>query len=119
MPNLPLDRILRGDSLKVLQRLPSESIDCVVTSPPYWALRDYGVKGQLGLEPTLDGYLGNLCTVFDEVRRVLKPSGTCWVNMGDTYSSPMKGGGGSSDTSKGLSDRLKRRAGFGPVRLKT
>ena len=51
MRNLPLDRIIRGDAFKVLQRLPSESIDCVVTSPPYWALRDYGVKGQLGLEP--------------------------------------------------------------------
>jgi DNA modification methylase len=119
MPNLPLDRIVRGDSLKILQRLPSESIDCVVTSPPYWALRDYGVEGQVGLEPTFHEYLDKLCAVFDEVRRVLKPGGTCWVNMGDTYSSPMKGGGGTGNRGEGVYDRLKRRAGFGPVKLKT
>lgn len=117
MPNLPLDRIIRGDALKVLQRLPSESIDCVVTSPPYWALRDYGVKGQLGLEPTFHEYLDKLCAVFDEVRRILKPSGTCWVNMGDTYASPMKGGG-MGNGGDGLYDRLKRRAGFSRVKLR-
>src|SRR5947209_6891825 len=119
MPYLPLDRILCGDALKVIQRLPSDSIDCVITSPPYWALRDYGVKGQLGLEPSFHDYLDKLCEVFDEVRRVLKPDGTCWVNMGDTYSSPMKGGGGTGQTGDGVYDRLKRRAGFGPVKLKT
>jgi DNA modification methylase len=119
MPHLPLDRILRGDSLKALQRLPTGSIDCVVTSPPYWALRDYGVKGQLGLEPTFHEYLDKLCAVFDEVRRVLNPTGTCWVNMGDTYSSPMKGGGGTGDMGDGVYARLKQRAGFGSVKLKT
>jgi DNA modification methylase len=119
MPDLPLDHILRGDSLKVLQRLPAESVDCIVTSPPYWALRDYGVKGQLGLEPTFHEYLDKLCAVFDEVRRVLKPQGTCWVNMGDTYSSPMKGGGGAGEVGDGIFARLKQRAGFGSVKLKT
>jgi|ERR1051326_1176626 DNA modification methylase len=119
MPHLPLDRILRGDALKVLQRLPSESIDCVVTSPPYWALRDYGVKGQLGLESTFHEYMDKLCAVFDEVRRVLKPAGTCWVNMGDTYSSSMKGGGSLNVRGDGLYDRLRQRAGFDPVKLKT
>jgi DNA modification methylase len=119
MLHLPLDRIICGDVLKVLKRLPSESIDCVVTSPPYWALRDYGVEGQLGLEPTLYEYLDRLCAVFDEVRRILKHSGTCWVNMGDTYSSPMKGGDGTSHTGKGIYDRLKWRAGFGPLKLQT
>ncbi|HZS45834.1 MAG TPA: site-specific DNA-methyltransferase [Blastocatellia bacterium] len=59
----------------------------MVTSPPYWRLRDYGVAGQLGLEPTFEEYIENLCKVFDEIRRVLKPSGTCWVNLGDTYAS--------------------------------
>lgn len=85
MLNLPLDRIIRGDALKVLQRLPEESIDCVLTSPPYWSLRDYGVKGQLGLEESPEEYIERLCLIFDEVRRVLKPTGTCWVVLGDAY----------------------------------
>lgn len=112
MPHLPLDRILCGDALKVLRPLPSESVDCAVTSPPYWALRDYGVKGQLGFEMTIGEYLTKLLSVFDEVRRVLKPEGTCWVNMGDTYSSPMKGGGGNGKIGDGVYARLKRRASF-------
>lgn len=78
-------KILQGDALEVLKTLESESVDCVVTSPPYWALRDYGVAGQLGLEPTFMEYIQNLCNIFDEVKRVLKLTGTCWVNIGDTY----------------------------------
>src|SRR5437870_4074203 len=85
MLDLPLDRIIRGDALKILQWLPAESIDCVVTSPPYWSLRDYGVMRQIGLEASPEQYTERLCRVFDEVRRVLKPSGTCWVNLGDAY----------------------------------
>ncbi len=81
------NKILQGDSLEVLKTLPSESVDCVITSPPYWALRDYGVEGQLGLEPTFQEYITKLCDMFDEVKRVLKKEGTCWVNLGDTYSS--------------------------------
>lgn len=81
-----LNRIVCGDAFHILKQLPSDSIDCVVTSPPYWALRDYGVTEQLGLEPTLQDYLERLCSVFDEVKRVLKPAGTCWINLGDTYS---------------------------------
>ena len=77
--------VICGDALKVLQSMESESIDCVVTSPPYWALRDYGVEGQLGLEPTFQEYITKLCNIFDEVRRVLKKTGTCWVNLGDSY----------------------------------
>jgi DNA modification methylase len=80
-----LNRIIGGDSLKVLKTIPSESVDCVVTSPPYWTLRDYQVQGQIGLEPTIEEYLEKLLAVFAEMRRVLKPSGTCWVNFGDTY----------------------------------
>jgi DNA modification methylase len=80
-----LNRIICGDTLKVLRRLPAESVDCVVTSPPYWSLRDYGVEGQIGLEESPEHYIERLCAVFDEVRRVLKPSGTCWVNLGDAY----------------------------------
>lgn len=69
-----------------MKQIPRESIDCMVTSPPYWALRDYGVRGQTGLELDVEEYIERLCGVFDEVKRVLKASGTCWVNLGDTYS---------------------------------
>jgi DNA modification methylase len=81
-----VDKILEGDAVSVLKTLPSEFIDCCITSPPYWGLRDYDVEGQLGLEPDFRDYIENLCNVFDEVKRVLKPDGTCWVNLGDTYS---------------------------------
>ncbi len=77
--------IYNGDTLEVLKTFPDASIDCVVTSPPYWGLRDYGIEGQLGLEPTFQEYLEKLWVMFDEVYRVLKPAGTCWVNLGDTY----------------------------------
>lgn len=82
---MELNKIIQGDSLEVLKTLPNESVDCAITSPPYWALRDYGVEGQLGLEPTFQEYITKLCDIFDEVKRVLKKEGTCWVNLGDTY----------------------------------
>ena len=74
-----------GDCLEVMRGMPSDSVDCVVTSPPYWGLRDYGAEGQLGLERTPEEYVANMVNVFREVRRVLKPSGTCWLNLGDSY----------------------------------
>lgn len=77
--------IYNEDSLTGLQRLPDECIDCVITSPPYWGLRDYGVPGQLGLESTIAEYISNMTEVFREVRRVLKGTGTLWLNMGDSY----------------------------------
>ena len=77
--------ISQGDALTVLKGMKSESVNCVVTSPPYWALRDYGVEGQLGLESTFKEYISKLCDIFDEVKRVLRKDGTCWVNLGDTY----------------------------------
>ena len=79
------NRILHGDALTKLKEIPEKSINMCMTSPPYWALRDYGVDGQLGLEPTFDKYISNLCDIFDEVKRVLRDDGTCWVNLGDTY----------------------------------
>jgi len=69
----------------MLATLPDNHFDCVVTSPPYWGLRDYGVEGQIGLEPTLAEHLDVMVRVFAEVHRVLKPTGTCWVNYGDCY----------------------------------
>ena len=86
-----LNTIQHGECLELLRQLPDESIDCCVTSPPYWNLRDFGVEGQLGMEETFHEYIENLCTIFNEVRRVLKPEGTCWVNMGDTYSGTKQG----------------------------
>ncbi|MDQ1251060.1 MAG: hypothetical protein QG646_129, partial [Euryarchaeota archaeon] len=132
--NKLVNRIINGDALEVLKEFPSNFIDCVVTSPPYWLLRDYGIgpviwdgdpncshkfntvhrlhspqgnqgqamnnhpngqsnfclncgawRGQLGLEPTLDLYIKHLCNIFDEIYRVLKDTGSCWVNLGDTY----------------------------------
>ena len=77
--------IICGDCLNVLKSLPDNSIDCCVTSPPYYALRDYGCDGQIGLEETPEKYIERLCDVFSEVRRVLTPQGTLWLNIGDSY----------------------------------
>lgn len=74
-----------GDCLELARSLESDSVDCIVTSPPYWGLRDYGTPDAWGLEPTLAEYLARLGSLFEELRRALKPSGTCWVNMGDSY----------------------------------
>jgi len=77
--------ILVGDVLDRLREIPDESIHCVVTSPPYWGLRDYGVAGQIGLEATPELFVARMVEVFREVRRVLRSDGTCWVNLGDSY----------------------------------
>jgi DNA modification methylase len=82
-----LNKILMGSSLEVLRELPDSSIHCCVTSPPYWGLRDYGVEGQLGLEKTPEEYVQKMVDLFREVRRVLRDDGTCWINLGDSYSS--------------------------------
>ena len=75
-----------GDALSVLATLPDGHADCIVTSPPYWAKRDYGVPGQYGHEPDPDSYVATLVEVFAEARRVLAADGTCWLNLGDSYS---------------------------------
>jgi len=77
--------IWQGDALEELRLLPAESVQCSVTSPPYWGLRDYGVAGQLGLEKTPDEYVERLVEVFREVGRVLRKDGTLWLNLGDSY----------------------------------
>jgi DNA modification methylase len=78
-------RVLVGDAVSRLAELPDGSVRTCVTSPPYWGLRDYGNDGQLGLEPTPQEFVENLCKVFDEVWRVLADDGTLWVNLGDSY----------------------------------
>jgi site-specific DNA-methyltransferase (cytosine-N4-specific) len=77
--------VLLGDALACLQALPACSVQCCVTSPPYYGLRDYNVPGQMGLEDTLQEYVDKLAAVFQEVRIVLTPTGTCWLNIGDKY----------------------------------
>lgn len=83
--------IYNGDSLDVLKKLPSEFVQTVITSPPYWQLRDYQVNGQIGLEETIFEYVSKLINVFNEVYRVLKKDGTLWLNLGDTYNNGKPG----------------------------
>ncbi len=84
--NLPhLNKIHQGDVLDVLRSWPDGFVQCVVTSPPYWGLRDYGVEGQIGLEKTPEAYVEKMVEVFREVRRVLRDDGTLWLNLGDSY----------------------------------
>jgi len=87
--------IHQGDALTVLRTLPDKSVNCCVTSPPYWGLRDYGVDGQLGLEKTPEDYVTGLVAVFREVRRVLRGDGTLWLNLGDSYNAAGREGHGT------------------------
>ncbi len=91
---MDLNKIYVGHALEVLKTFPESSVNTCITSPPYWGLRDYktnpaqwqdGWVGELGAEPNFNQYINHLCDVFDEVKRVLKDDGTCWVNIGDTY----------------------------------
>ena len=122
------NKIYQGDCIQTLKTFPDESIDCVVTSPPYYGLRDYGtadweggdvncihevddtnknickkckakkIDKQIGIEETYQKYIENLLILFDEIKRVLKKEGTCWVNLGDTYNNNSVGGGNSCTT---------------------
>lgn len=83
--------LIEGDVHDALPRLPDACVQCVVTSPPYWGLRDYGIQGQVGLEPTLAGFINKLTGIFREVRRILKPDGVLWLNIGDGYTSGNRG----------------------------
>ena len=106
------NKIIQGDALAILKTLPAESVDCMITSPPYWGLRDYGAKGQLGLEKTPEKYVANLVAVFSEIKRMLKKEGTAWLNLGDSYAGSGRGrdadgtwnpgkGGSKQETNKG------------------
>lgn len=94
------------DVLAGLRALPDKCVHCQVTSPPYYALRDYGVDGQIGLEPTLDEFLAKMVEVFEEVRRVLRNDGTCWVNMGDSYNAYNGNRGRSAGLSAAYNDEI-------------
>jgi DNA modification methylase len=88
--------LLQGDCIEVLKTLPAASVHCVVTSPPYFGLRDYLVGGQIGLEHTVGEYVQKLVDVFREVRRVLRDDGVCWLNLGDSYAGSWGNYGGQN-----------------------
>lgn len=103
---MEINKIYQEPCLETLRKMPDAFLDCVITSPPYWQLRDYGYPEQWGLEPTYQEYLEHLWEMMDEIYRVLKPEGTVWINLGDTY-----GGNNSMASNNG-------RAGFGNPREK-
>jgi len=90
-------RIIQGDCIEGLRTLPNASVHCCVTSPPYWGLRDYGHDGQIGLESTPEAYVARMVEVFREVRRVLREDGTCWMNLGDSYTGAANSGGANKN----------------------
>ena len=83
--------LVGGDALAVMTNMPAQSVQTVVTSPPYWSLRDYGIEGQVGLEESVYGFIDTLADLFDQVHRVLRPNGTLWLNIGDSYTSGNRG----------------------------
>lgn len=85
--NLELNKTYNESCLDTLNRIPNNYLDCVVTSPPYWNLRDYGVNGQIGLEKTPEEYVEKMVQIFQEIKRALNPMGTVWLNLGDSYAS--------------------------------
>lgn len=91
MKNFVLDKIYNIDCRDGLKLLPDNSIDCIVTSPPYYGLRDYNTPGQIGLEQTPDHYINSMVSVFNECLRVLKKTGTLWLNIGDSYATGGRG----------------------------
>lgn len=116
-------QILNGDCRDILKTLPSNSFDCCVTSPPYWGLRDYGVEGQIGLEPTLIEYLQTMVDVCRDIRRILKPEGTFWLNIGDTFAANRGGTTPPAETLAGGknghgddSSKRGRKDGYNPSR---
>ena len=93
MPN----NILQGDVIEKLKEIETGTVQCVVTSPPYWGLRDYGIDGQLGLEETPEEYVEKMVEVFRQIKRVLKHDGTVWLNLGDSYNGSGKAGNKNSE----------------------
>lgn len=102
---LAINEIHNLDCLEGLKQLDNNSVHCCVTSPPYWGLRDYGVEGQLGLEPTPEEYVAKLVEVFREVKRVLRDDGTLWLNLGDSYAGSNQGRGTKKLSKKQASNR--------------
>lgn len=100
-------QILTGDALEQLKTLPDQSVNCFVTSPPYYNLRDYGVDGQIGLERAPEEYIQKLVEVFREARRVLRDDGTLWINIADSYAGSGKGRNTDGTYNKNLQKQSK------------
>lgn len=112
---LELNKIYNMDCYEGLKQLGNESVNCCITSPPYWGLRDYGVSGQIGVESSVDDYIEKLVLVFREVKRVLRADGTLWLNLGDTYCSTAPGTKTTPIHINGLNkDAAEARARFRP-----
>ncbi len=105
------NRIILGDNIETLKTLPDNSVDCCITSPPYYGLRDYGIDGQIGLEETPTEYIEKLVNVFREVKRILRDDGTLWLNIGDSYAGSGKGGSPDSEKYKQATNRGSRTVG--------
>ena len=103
-----MGQIIIADALEGLRHLETETCDTCITSPPYYGLRDYGVEGQIGIEKTPEQYINRLVEVFSEVRRVLKPDGTLWLNIGDSYAGSGKGGQSGNMRSENWQPRYPR-----------
>lgn len=120
---MEINKTYIGDNLEILKTFSDEFVNCVVTSPPFWGLRDYGVDGQLGLESTPEEYVNKIVEIFKEVKRVLKNDGTLWLNLGDTYVSSPKG----NKTPSGLQSKnygigkdvaMKKNVDWGNLKMK-
>ena len=106
-----INKIINGDCLTVLKTIPDNSIDCVVTSPPYWACRDYGIDNQIGLEEHPQEYINKIVAVMKELKRVIKETGTIWLNLGDSFGSHKSGRDNEENISKNegrLNSLIKR-----------
>lgn len=114
---MEVNKIIQGNCLTVLKTLPDNSVDCCITSPPYWGLRDYGHDEQLGGESDFKQFVINLANVFDEVKRVLKPTGTCFVNLGDTYASGVRAKNGADVNTNDPKNPNANRSKVAPNRM--
>jgi len=110
-----INNIYQGDSLATLKTLSDNSINCCITSPPYYGLRDYGVDGQIGLEETPEQFINKLVEIFREIRRIIKDDGTLWVNIGDSYN----GSGGQGTKPNIMSKDAAIKRGGSPIRINT
>lgn len=98
-------KLYQGNCLDVLKQISNESVQCCITSPPYYGLRDYGTDEQIGLEETPDEYIKRLVNVFREIKRILKNDGTLWVNIGDSYGQNFRYGGDETASEKQKGNR--------------
>ena len=116
---IKLNTIIQGNVFDQLKKLPDQSIQCVVTSPPYYGLRNYGVDGQLGLEETPEKFVKNLVIVFREVRRLLKNDGTLWLNLGDSYGGQIGSGFNTNKNTGGKNRVQKMHKIYGDINIST